>query len=387
MRRAFIASLERELAFLRASPWDLALATWIPLLLMAVVSWQISAAVLRELPIAVVDDDQSTLSRTLVRKLDAAPAIEVTLRPATLEAAWRLARRGQVYAVVYIPAQAAREALRGERATVLAYYNATFTAAGTATARDIGSAVQALNVELARSQTAAIRGPGAVHAPPLRVQSTLLHNPQGSYELMLVSLLHPALLHLLLCVCAIGAVGRELRDGTAGDWLACCDRHALAAVLGKLAPYVLAFTAYALLASLYMSKLRGWPFAGSAALMVLAQLLLMTAYAAAGVLFVGLTKTMSQALSFAGLYAGASFAFAGAFFPTTGASWVVQAWSAALPFTHFARLQAQQFSMGAPLALSLPELGTLCLFIVAFGVPGSILYINAARRPEDWGRR
>jgi ABC-2 type transport system permease protein len=289
--------------------------------------------------------------------------------------------------VVYIPAHAARDALRGERATVLAYYNATFTAAGAATVRDIASAVQSLNFQLARSQTAAILGPRAVHAPPLRVQSTMLHNPQGSYELMLVLLLHPALLHLLLCVCVIGAVGRELRDGTAGDWLAACDHRAPAAVLGKLAPYVLVFTAYALLGSLYMSKLRGWPLAGSAALLVLAQMLLMGAYAAAAVLFVGLTKTMSQALSFAGLYAGASFAFAGAFFPTTGASPVVQLWSATLPFTHFAKLQAEQFLMGAPLAVSLPRLGTLCVFVVAFAVPGAMLYLKAARRPEDWGRR
>ena len=57
MIRAFVDSARRETAFLRGSVWDLALVTWLPLLLLAIVAVQLSAGVMRNLPIVVVDED------------------------------------------------------------------------------------------------------------------------------------------------------------------------------------------------------------------------------------------------------------------------------------------------------------------------------------------
>jgi ABC-2 type transport system permease protein len=88
-----------------------------------------------------------------------------------------------------------------------------------------------------------------------------------------------------------------------------------------------------------------------------------------------------------GLYAGASFAFTGAFFPTAGAPLLAQVWSALLPFTHFAKLQAEQWLMDAPASVSLVHVLTLIAFIAAFSVPGFLLYARSARQPDDWGRR
>jgi len=59
-REAFVRSALRECARLRADPWDLALVTWIPLLLLALFAWMFSAGVPRELPVAVVDLAQLT---------------------------------------------------------------------------------------------------------------------------------------------------------------------------------------------------------------------------------------------------------------------------------------------------------------------------------------
>ena len=63
MASAFGSALRREVRFLATSFWDLALVSWVPLLLMAVVAIQLSAGVMRGLPIAVVDQDDSADSR------------------------------------------------------------------------------------------------------------------------------------------------------------------------------------------------------------------------------------------------------------------------------------------------------------------------------------
>ncbi len=46
-REAFVRSALRECARLRADPWDLALATWVPLLALALLAWMFSAGVPR----------------------------------------------------------------------------------------------------------------------------------------------------------------------------------------------------------------------------------------------------------------------------------------------------------------------------------------------------
>ncbi|WEK00956.1 MAG: hypothetical protein P0Y59_04475 [Candidatus Sphingomonas phytovorans] len=62
-----------------------------PLLLMAVVAVQLSSGVMRGLPIVVVDEDGTAVSRELTRRLDAAPGLRVArARPADMRAAERI---------------------------------------------------------------------------------------------------------------------------------------------------------------------------------------------------------------------------------------------------------------------------------------------------------
>src|SRR5690606_18151221 len=219
-REAFVRSALRECARLRADPWDLALATWVPLLALALLAWMFSAGVPRELPVAVVDHDNSAVSRELVRRLDAVPALRVAARPADLTQAWSEVRALRAFAVVHVPAGAERQILRGGSAVVFAYYNASHQTAGQAALRGIGEAAQATSAHLVRRGVARIGGAQAVRQPPLRVQATVLGNAARSYEHFLLGLLFPALLHLAACLAMVGALGRELRDGSVGTWLA-----------------------------------------------------------------------------------------------------------------------------------------------------------------------
>ena len=388
MASAFGSALRREVRFLATSFWDLALVSWVPLLLMAVVAIQLSAGVMRDLPIAVVDQDDSAVSRELTRRLEAAPGLRVAARPGDMREAERLVRSNRAYAVVLIPADSERAVLRGATASVTTFYNASYSTASGAALREVGNVVQGYAATLAATQAAAVLGPGRVRRPPIAVQSAVLFNPQGSYELQLVALIHPALLHLVFMVAIAGALGRELRDGTIGAWIGGePPLRAAAAVAGKLAPYLAIFTGWGLLAIGYVAGLRGWPVAGSAAMLLAGYVAMYLAYVGVTLLVVGLTLTMGKALSVAGLYAGASFAFAGAIFPIESASGFARLWSALLPYSAFAKLLAEQWIMGAPAAQSLWQVLAMLAFLLVGGGIGLPRYLAAARRPECWGRR
>ena len=388
MGGAFASAWRREVRFLATHFWDLALVTWVPLLLMAVVAIQLSSGVMRGLPIAVVDQDGTAVSRELTRRLDAAPGLRVAARPADMRAAEALVRSNRAYAVVLIPADTERAVLRGSTGSITTFYNASYSTPSGAALREVGNVVQGYAATLAAEQTAAVAGPGKVRRPPVAAQSAVLFNPQGSYELQLVALVHPALLHLIFMVAVVSALGRELRDGTIGAWIgAAPPARAAAAVAGKLAPYLAIFTGWGLLAVGYVAGLRGWPVAGSVAMLIAGYAAMYLAYVGVSLLVLGLSLSMGKALSAAGLYAGASFAFAGAIFPVESASAFARLWSALLPYSAFAKLLAEQWIMGASIRQSMWQVLAMLAFLLAGGAIGLPRYIVAARRPDTWGRR
>lgn len=384
---AFREGLRREIRFLRSSFWDFALISWIPLMLMAVVAVQLAPGVMRDLPIAVVDEDGGAIARELVRRLDASPGLRVAARPPDMPEAERLVRSRTAYAVVLIPRGTQRAVLRGETAGLTIFYNASYSTPSGAALRDIGDVVQGHAQRLAADQTAAIE-PSKVRPPPIAARTTILFNPQGSYELQLVALLHPALLHLIFMVAVASALGRELRDGTIGAWLGGKPwPEAAAAVAGKVAIYLVVFMGWGVLVTFYLAGLRGWPVLGSPLVLLAGYAAMYLAYVGVTLLATSLTLSMGKALSIAGLYAGASFAFAGAIFPIESASGFARLWSAILPYTAFAKLLAEQWMMGSPAGISVPHILVLLIFLGVGAAVGLPRYIAAAGTPAVWGRR
>ena len=371
----------RELRFLARNPWDLALLTWLPLVLCAIIAWQLSAGVIRDLPVALVDQERGALARDLAIRIEGAPGLRLAYHAQDMAEAERMARAGAVEAIVLIPREVTARAFEG-RGQITLYVNAAHSAASSTIQRELAGIIGAANGRVAIEQMAAVLPPGAVRAAPLAASSAIAFNAPASQEQQLVSLLHPALLHLLFMLAVVSAFGRELRDASVAEW-----RPDLAAMAGKAAPYVLAFMVWGALATAYLAGLRGWTLAGGSALLMTGYLAMFVAYTGVALLLVGATRCMSQSLSLTGLYAGASFAFAGAIFPVDQASSFAKVWAEILPFTHFARLIALDWVSGAEASVAAAPLLPLAIITLVTGVPGVSLFLRASRRPHDWGRR
>lgn len=381
------ASARREWQFLCHSPWDMALISWIPLLFLVLLGALFFSAVPRALPVAIVDDSRSPISRQLIRALESAPALNIVARPVQLVDSWSLVRSMTVDAVVYIPSDTAEHIARATPATVFGYYNASLTTAGASAFRDIDAAVKSVSAQFALEQTAFIQGPAGLRAAPVAAQVSVLFNPARSFEQFLVGLVFPAILHLILCVAVTGAFCRELRDGTAARWVAETGNHELGAVLGKMLPYIPLFTLYGFAAVLWISVIRGDGIPGSLGILFLGQALMYCAYAAIGMMLAGVIRNMGTALSGVGLYAGTSLAFCGATFPIDGASLFARVWHHLLPFTSYVKLDAAERYLAAPFSVAFTHLSALVAFIVIPGLIGFLRYRQAINDPTSWGKR
>ena len=105
--------------------------------------------ILRKIPIAVVDADQSELSRRIVQTLDASGAVKVAFRADTLVDARAALDRGEAFAVVGIPPGTERDVLKGSTVHIPIYADATYLFIFRTTASGIAIAINTLSSELA----------------------------------------------------------------------------------------------------------------------------------------------------------------------------------------------------------------------------------------------
>src|SRR5262245_46203462 len=140
--------------------------------------------ILRKVPIAVIDNDLSELSRNIVQTLDASGAVSVTVRAETFAEAQAALNRGDAFAVVGIPPGTERDVLKGVTAHLPIHADATYLFLLRSTASGIAVAINTLSSELAAGGA---RPDGSLAKATLAAASpadTLLQpifNPVGGY--------------------------------------------------------------------------------------------------------------------------------------------------------------------------------------------------------------
>jgi ABC-2 type transport system permease protein len=142
------------------------------------------AQILRKVPIAVVDNDLSDLSRRIVETLDASGAVSVAVRANTLADARAALDRGEAFAVVGIPPQAQHDVLKGTNLHVPIYADATYLFLFRSTVSGIAVAINTLSSELAargaRTDGSLVKAALAATSPA-DVLLQPIFNPVGGY--------------------------------------------------------------------------------------------------------------------------------------------------------------------------------------------------------------
>lgn len=100
-----------------------------------------------------------------------------------------------------------------------------------------------------------------------------------------------AVLHVLMVFLALDVTGRELRYGSAGEWMQAGGGRLIVTLIGKLLPYMLWFLIFGLLILAAMLRLLGIAFDGSVGVWALGWLGLVLASFGLGVFLLGLSGT------------------------------------------------------------------------------------------------
>ena len=177
-----------------------------------------STHILREVPIAVVDFDNSSLSRELIRDLNSNEFLEVASRPTTVEEAKTEYFQNKVRSYVIIPKDFERDILRGGNSFISSYEDSSFLIIYKQVATGVATTAGSLGtkLEIGKFMKKGLSKQQAITAKlPFDYVQIPLFNPMGSYQ----NYIYPIVLILILqqtMLVGTGLLGGTLKEKLRG---------------------------------------------------------------------------------------------------------------------------------------------------------------------------
>ncbi|MDW6023401.1 ABC transporter permease [Mesorhizobium sp. BAC0120] len=202
---------------------------------------------IKDIPIAIVDDDSSDVSRSIIQAVNADEAVKVALRPTTLAEAQAALARREVFGILSIPAGTERDILKGDQARLPAYVDSAYFLLYNRTLQGIQEGVGAVNTDLAARSArpdGSLYRAALANSSPVEILNQPLFNPTGGYGSYVVPAAFLLILQqtLLMGSATLGGAAYE-QGGPSSRW----RRGAVSAVIGQsLAHLVLALPGFAL---------------------------------------------------------------------------------------------------------------------------------------------
>ncbi|QUM78455.1 ABC transporter permease [Moritella sp. 24] len=357
----------RENKLILASKWQLSLVTWLPIACMLLVYAIFSQGIPRDLAVAVVDQDHSHLSRSLVRYIDANPSLAVTAQLTSVAEGKALMQQGDVYAVVYIPRDFEKQTYLAMTPEVTTFYNAQYVLIGKLVSSNMAKTFGTFTAQIDAVKTLASGGNLAVikgAVAPISTQVNPLYNVSTNYIPFLVTAAVPALWQIFILVSVLLAFGLEYKNNTLNSWFQRADDSVVSAVIGKLLPYTLFSVIHGLLFLSFFYGYLNLPMQGNWGYLLLILVVAVLAGQAIALFIFTLSMNLTQAISMGAAYSAPAFAFIGVTFPAESMPQLAQMWRMLLPITHYMQLQIGQVNYGQDFMALLPQLMSLALFIL-----------------------
>lgn len=173
--------------------------------------------VVRDLPIVIIDQDNSTASRSLLRKIDVSDQVKIVSSATSISEAREAFFRRDVYGIVLIPTEFELKLLAGKPSPIAAYGDGSylllysnFMNAVTSVARSMGAQVNHARL----TATGLDDGLASTLLTPVNLTHVPVFNPQGGYASYVVPAAFVLILQQTLLM-GIGLLhaGRKLSSG------------------------------------------------------------------------------------------------------------------------------------------------------------------------------
>ena len=328
----------REIGIMRRNPMYLCCMLVFPILVTLFFTTMMNEGQPQEMPVGVVDNDDTSTSRALVRKLDSFQSSHVVAHYPNINEARNAIQENKIYAFLYIPKGTTDAMLSARQPKISFYYSQASLTSGALLYRDLKTVATLGSAAVGQ---ATMRAKGftdkqiATFLQPISIDLHMIGNPWASYNLYLSTMLIPGILMLFMFLITTYSLGTELKFNTSKEWLSMADNNIIVALTGKLLPQFLIFLSIFYVYMYYVFGYLDFPHPGGVWIMLILGLLAVMASIGFGIFAYGLMPSLRMSMSVCSLWGMLSFTTSGATFPVFAMHPAIEAIAQLFPLRHY----------------------------------------------------
>lgn len=327
-----------------------------------------------KVPSSVVDLDNSSLSRDVIRNLGSSELVDIVAKDESYHKAMEKVRSGKTYGFFMIPENFQRDAISGRTPTITYYCNLTYFVPGTMMFKGFkttavttaGGLVQTNLVSRGLTENFAM-----ATIQPVVVQQQSPGNPWMNYNYYLTDSFVPGIICLVVALVTAYSICDEIKRRNSRRWLERSGNSVVIALAGKLIPQGIVGVAVGLACQGIMYGFSHFPMNCSVWHMIWAMVLMVFASQAFAVTVCCLITNLRLAVSICSLTGILAFSLAAFSFPVDAMYPPIGIFSYILPVRYYFLIYIDQALNGIPLYYSRYYYIALIIFLL---VPLGLLW-------------
>ena len=337
LRQIYLLSV-RECKIFLHNPLYLFCMLVFPLAVLFFFTSMLSEGQPQELPVGIVDLDNTSTTRSLIRRLDGFQTSKVVAYYPSVADARKAIQNNEVYGFLYIPEGTTEKLLASRQPKVSFYYSMTTLTSGSLLYRDLKTIASLGSAAVGQ---ATMRAKGFTDAQiqtflqPIAIDLHQISNSTTDYNAYLTTVMVPGIFMLFIFLITTYAIGTELKFNHGPQLVSMAGNRIRVALTGKLLPHTLIWLTLVFFYSFYVFGVYGFPHPGGVVKIVLTNVLMVLAAQGFGIFAFGLLPSLRMSMSISSLWAVLSISMAGSAFPVMGMDGPLQALSWLFPLRHY----------------------------------------------------
>lgn len=345
-----------------------------------------ATGLMRNIPVGLVDYDNSAESRDLIRSLDAVASVDFVNYENPQAATADLAT-GNIYAL-FVIGHNWSEKTSGSRSdsALELFLNKSYYAIATTVETDLKLALSQIQIGQMLEAASVVGGGFAGNKERLAVLDAdilIAGNPALNFKAYLLTTILPGVLALGAILTCVGSLTREWRLKTVHQVVETYS-HLTVFLLGRMSFWLVLYSLMGLAYLAWFTGWEGWGVQGNLAAWALGIVLFFASMPALAMLYTSLSPSWIIAMSVAIGTTAPIFPFTGFSFPLDSMDAAAQLLAQFLPLTWYLRLHSSQWVLGSELSHTIYLLSMLSLFVI---IPAAVGLTLMPRRMRKWAQK
>lgn len=321
--------------------------------------------VVRDLPVAIYDADNTSLSRTVIQFVESSPTLRITEYCNSIDEIESQFKKGKIQGAFVMPRNFESDIKSGNNSSIIIYKNSTNILVSNYLLKESASIIKTVSggILLKKIKANEISEERAMAVlNPIKIEAASLYNPTYSYENYLVPGLVTVTLQMLIMLAAVIVISSEYTHHTFNSLINIAEGKAYKILIGKSVPHLLIHFSSILLIIGIIFPLFNISINGHLITLISLMVCFVVASFMIGLLISTLVKDQLLATEIAVFINTPAFIFSGFTFPIWGMPFVHTMVAEILPFTHFLNAFLKVYQMGATFSEVFNEFLILSLF-------------------------